>query len=161
MASKAKMRLIHDLHHLQKENNPNFIACVNEDNILEWKALLYGPSNSVHQNGAYLISFTFTEDFPNKAPHVKFLTKMYHPNIYNNGEICLDILQNRWSSIYNISTILLSIQSLLEEPNTSSPANLEAAKNFEKNLNEYEMNVKETVVESWVNKEMIDFIAGL
>ena len=52
----------------------------------------------------------FTEDYPNKAPQVKFLTKMFHPNIYNDGKICLDILQNQWSPIYDIAAILTSIQ---------------------------------------------------
>jgi ubiquitin-conjugating enzyme E2 A len=55
----------------------------------------------------------FSEDYPNKAPNVKFVTKMFHPNIYNAGQICLDILQNQWSPIYDISAILTSIQVFL------------------------------------------------
>jgi hypothetical protein len=59
---------------------------------------------------------------------VKFESKMFHPNIYNDGGICLDILQNQWSPIYDVSAILTSIQSLLCDPNPNSPANSEAAR---------------------------------
>ncbi|CAN0597534.1 unnamed protein product, partial [Laminaria digitata] len=52
-------------------------------------------------------------------------TDRFHPNIYNNGQICLDILQNQWSPIYDICAILTSIQSLLCDPNPASPANSE------------------------------------
>lgn len=60
---------------------------------------------------------TFEESYPNKPPTVKFLTKMFHPNVYANGELCLDILQNRWSPTYDVAAILTSIQSLLHDPN--------------------------------------------
>jgi hypothetical protein len=73
--------------------------------------------------GTFKLSLVFSEDYPNKAPAVKFITKMFHPNIYADGAICLDILQNQWSPIYDISAILTSIQSLLTDPNPNSPAN--------------------------------------
>ena len=70
---------------------------------------------------------------------------MFHPNIYNDGSICLDILQNMWSPVYDISSILTSIQSLLCDPNPLSPANNEAAELFHKNYKEYVQRVKEIV----------------
>merc|ERR1712107_543062 len=89
------------------------------------------------------------EEFPTKPPHVRFSTKMFHPNIYNNGEICLDILQNQWSPIYDISAILTSIQSLLTDPNPNSPANVEAAKLYQENRREYDRRVQACVEETW------------
>merc|ERR1712072_611013 len=80
---------------------------------------------------------------------VKFLTKMFHPNIYSNGEICLDILQNQWSPIYYIFAILTSIQSLLTDPNPNSPANSEAAQLWSENRREYSGRVAQIVEESW------------
>ena len=70
-----------------------------------------------------LVAVSFSEEYPNKPPTVKFVTKMFHPNVYADGAICLDILQNRWSPTYDVSAMLTSIQSLLDEPNPNSPAN--------------------------------------
>ncbi len=92
---------------------------------------------------------TFSEEFPTKPPHVKFLCPMFHPNIYANGEICLDILQNQWSPIYDIGAILTSIQSLLCDPNPNSPANSEAARLWNENRREYNRRVTQCVEDSW------------
>jgi len=100
-------------------------------------------------SGTFKLSVVFTEDYPNKAPQVKFITKMFHPNIYADGAICLDILQNQWSPIYDISAILTSIQSLLTDPNPNSPANSEASKLYVENKGEYNRRVKAIVEESW------------
>lgn len=85
----------------------------------------------------------------NKPPVVKFVTKLYHPNIYANGGICLDILANQWSPIYDIAAILTSIQSLLTDPNPNSPANVEAAKLYTENRREYDRKVMEVVETGW------------
>eukprot|EP00003_Mantamonas_plastica_P018236 TRINITY_DN298_c0_g1_i2.p4 TRINITY_DN298_c0_g1~~TRINITY_DN298_c0_g1_i2.p4 ORF type:complete len:159 (+),score=82.44 TRINITY_DN298_c0_g1_i2:2161-2637(+) len=78
-----------------------------------------------------------------------FMSKIFHPNVYNDGSICLDILQNQWSPIYDIAAILTSIQSLLCDPNPNSPANSEAARLFKENKREYNRKVKEYVEKSW------------
>ena len=99
-----------------------------DNNIMAWQAVIFGPDDTPWEGGTFKLFLEFTEDYPNKAPSVKFLTKMFHPNIYNDGQICLDILQNQWSPIYDISAILTSIQSLLCDPNPASPANSEASR---------------------------------
>jgi ubiquitin-protein ligase len=90
------------------------------------------------------------QDYPNKPPKVKFVSKIFHPNVYADGAICLDILQNQWSPIYDIAAILTSIQSLLNDPNPNSPANAEAARLWQENRREYAKRVKEVVEQSWV-----------
>ena len=78
---------------------------------------------------------------------------MFHPNVYANGELCLDILQNRWSPTYDVAAILTSIQSLLHDPNPNSPANAEAAQLYRENMKEYVRRVKATVEDSWLDPE--------
>ena len=73
--------------------------------------------------------------------------------VYADGSICLDILQNQWSPIYDISAILTSIQSLLCDPNPNSPANSEAARLYQENRREYERKVKEIVEQSWATDD--------
>lgn len=71
--------------------------------------------------------------------------------VYADGSICLDILQNRWSPTYDVSAILTSIQSLLDEPNPNSPANSLAAQLYQENRREYEKRVAAIVEQSWLN----------
>ena len=109
------------------------------------------------EDGTFKLLLTFDESYPNKPPTVKFLSRMFHPNVYANGELCLDILQNRWSPTYDVAAILTSIQSLLHDPNPNSPANAEAAQLYRENMKEYVRRVKLTVEESWLDpEEMVD-----
>eukprot|EP00354_Favella_ehrenbergii_P001227 CAMPEP_0170472006 /NCGR_PEP_ID=MMETSP0123-20130129/14112_1 /TAXON_ID=182087 /ORGANISM="Favella ehrenbergii, Strain Fehren 1" /LENGTH=140 /DNA_ID=CAMNT_0010739995 /DNA_START=250 /DNA_END=673 /DNA_ORIENTATION=+ len=87
----------------------------------------------------------FLQDYPNKPPKVKFLTKMFHPNIYSDGSICLDIFKTTWSPVYDVSAVLTSIQSLLTDPNPNSPVNAIASKMFVKNYQEYCAKVRQCV----------------
>uniref|UniRef100_M8BBS1 Ubiquitin-conjugating enzyme E2 2 n=1 Tax=Aegilops tauschii TaxID=37682 RepID=M8BBS1_AEGTA len=99
--------------------------------------------------GTFKLTLQFTEDYPNKPPTVRFVSRMFHPNIYADGSICLDILQNQWSPIYDVAAILTSIQSLLCDPNPNSPANSEAARMYSENKREYNRKVREVVEQSW------------
>lgn len=86
---------------------------------------------------------------------MKFISEIFHPNVYASGDLCLDILQNRWSPTFDVSSILTSIQSLLNDPNISSPANVEAANLYKDHTAQYVKRVRETVEKSW-NDEMDD-----
>jgi ubiquitin-protein ligase len=70
----------------------------------------FSPSDTPFEDGTFKLTMEFNEEYPNKPPTVKFVSKMFHPNVYADGGICLDILQNRWSPTYDVSAILTSIQ---------------------------------------------------
>mmetsp|Transcript_45473 Transcript_45473/g.99010 ORF Transcript_45473/g.99010 Transcript_45473/m.99010 type:complete len:170 (-) Transcript_45473:51-560(-) len=156
MTTVARRRLMRDLKKLQSDPPQGISASPLKDDIMKWTAVMFGPDDTPWEGGTFQLEVSFTEEFPTKAPHVKFLTKMFHPNIYNNGEICLDILQNQWSPIYDISAILTSIQSLLMDPNPNSPANSEAAKLWSENRREYNRRVTEIVEESWAAADAME-----
>eukprot|EP01004_Peranema_trichophorum_P009583 NODE_8330_length_688_cov_97.883186_g7708_i0.p1 GENE.NODE_8330_length_688_cov_97.883186_g7708_i0~~NODE_8330_length_688_cov_97.883186_g7708_i0.p1 ORF type:complete len:192 (+),score=47.65 NODE_8330_length_688_cov_97.883186_g7708_i0:54-578(+) len=147
-SSQAKRRLLRDLRKIQDDPPQGVTGAPMDDNIFSWNAIILGPDDTCWEGGTFQLTMTFTEDYPNKAPKVVFVTKMFHPNIYADGSICLDILQNNWSPIYDVSAILTSIQSLLTDPNPNSPANGEAAKLYRDDRRMYERRVKEMVDKS-------------
>lgn len=123
MSTSARRRLIRDFRRLQEDAPSGVNAAPLEDNIMVWEAVIFGPEDTPWENGTFKLKMTFSEDYPVKPPHVVFVTPIFHPNVYANGDICLDILNKQWTPIYDIGSILTSIQSLLTDPNPSSPAN--------------------------------------
>lgn len=73
-------------------------------------AVIIGPAETPFEDGTFRLVMQFEEQYPNKPPLVKFISKMFHPNVYASGELCLDILQNRWSPTYDVAAVLTSIQ---------------------------------------------------
>ena len=73
-------------------------------------AVIIGPAETPFEDGTFRLVMHFEEQYPNKPPGVKFISQMFHPNVYGTGELCLDILQNRWSPTYDVAAVLTSIQ---------------------------------------------------
>ncbi|KAB2085973.1 hypothetical protein ERO13_A05G413000v2 [Gossypium hirsutum] len=97
------------------------------ESIFTWIGTIKGGEGTMYEGLSYKLSLRFPLDYPFKPPQVKFETTCFHPNVDQFGNICLDILQDKWSSAYDCRTILLSVQSLLGEPNPESPLNTYAA----------------------------------
>ena len=128
MSTNAERRLLKDLKKMQEDESSDTIqAAPADDSLYKWEAVIFGPDDTIWEGGIFKLILEFSEDYPNKPPKVKFLTAMFHPNIYKDGGICLDILNTMWSPVYDVSSILRSIQSLLCDPNPNSPANYEAS----------------------------------
>merc|ERR1711976_594898 len=153
----ARKRLMRDYIRLQNSETYGMTAFPLKNNIMQWYATIFGPEDTPWEGGTFKLKLVFNEDYPNKPPSVSFTSKMFHPNIYENGSICLDILQHNWTPIYDISAILLSIQSLLTDPNPRSPANFEAAKLYQENNLQYENCIRQHVEKSWDTKELKDY----
>ncbi|KAM6380055.1 ubiquitin-conjugating enzyme E2 B isoform 1-T1 [Pluvialis apricaria] len=149
MSTPARRRLMRDFKRLQEDPPVGVSGAPSENNIMQWNAVIFGPEGTPFEDGTFKLVIEFSEEYPNKPPTVRFLSKMFHPNVYADGSICLDILQNRWSPTYDVSSILTSIQSLLDEPNPNSPANSQAAQLYQENKREYEKRVSAIVEQSW------------
>ena len=85
-----------------------------------------------HADGTYKLELFLPEDYPMTPPKLRFLTKIYHPNVDRIGRICLDVLKDKWSPALQIRTVLLSIQCLMSAPNPDDPLNNEAAEQWKR-----------------------------
>ena len=92
MTSSSKRRLLRDFKKLQDEPPNGLSATPQLNNIMSWDAVIFGPDDTPWEGATFRLTLEFSEDYPNKAPIVKFRTKIFHPNVYNDGSICLDIL---------------------------------------------------------------------
>nr|VZI10944.1 unnamed protein product [Spirometra erinaceieuropaei] len=152
MNTSAQRRLLRDFKRLQNDPPPGICGSPT-DSILVWHAVVFGLKGTAFEDGTFKLKLEFTEEYPIKAPRVVFLSKMFHPNIYADGSICLDVLSRAWSPTYDVPAILTSIQSLLNEPNPNSPANSAAAQLYFDNRREYEKRVRACVEDSWDDKD--------
>jgi len=126
---------------LQEEPVEGFrVKLVSDEDMFVWEVALFGPPDTLYQGGYFKAQLKFPQDYPYNPPTVRFLSKVWHPNVYENGDLCISILHppvddpqsgelpcERWNPTQNVRTVLLSVVSLLNEPNTFSPANVDAS----------------------------------
>ncbi|KAL6195295.1 hypothetical protein ACLB2K_030915 [Fragaria x ananassa] len=144
MASK---RILKELKDLQKDPPTSCSAGPVAEDMFHWQATIMGPADSPYAGGVFLVSIHFPPDYPFKPPKVAFRTKVFHPNINSNGSICLDILKEQWSPALTISKVLLSICSLLTDPNPDDPLVPEIAHMYKTDRAKYESTAR-----SWTQK---------
>ena len=123
-------RIRKELELIKSDPPSNCSAGPDDDNIYNWTATIMGPTETVYEGGIFFLNIEFPENYPYKPPKIRFLTKIYHPNINASGGICLDILKEQWSPALTISKVLLSICSLMDDQNPNDPLNVDAAKLF-------------------------------
>lgn len=160
----ATKALQQELKGLQKEPLEGFTVKLVNDNLFEWEVAIFGPPNTLYQGGYFKSVIKFPQDYPYNPPSVRFSTKMWHPNIYENGDVCISILHppvddptntelpsEKWNPAQNVRTVMMSIISLLNEPNTFSPANVDASVMYRRYIDsktadkEYENIIKKQV----------------
>ena len=123
-----------------------------DGNYYHWLATIIGPNETPFEGGIFLLDIHFPPDYPFKQPKVKFITKIYHPNIDKLGNICLDILKDAWSPALTISKVLLSICSLLIDPNPDDPLRQDVAKLYLENKVEYDIKVRQETTKYAIGK---------
>nr|XP_034956939.1 ubiquitin-conjugating enzyme E2 C-like [Zootoca vivipara] len=117
----VRSRLQQELMTLMMSGDKGISAFPESDNLFKWIGTINGATGTVYEDLRYKLSLEFPSGYPYNAPTVKFLTPCYHPNVDLQGNICLDILKDKWSALYDVRTILLSIQSLLGGKDLSMP----------------------------------------
>tara|TARA_Y100000992_G_scaffold110264_1_gene71788 strand:- start:793 stop:1239 length:447 start_codon:yes stop_codon:yes gene_type:complete len=136
-------RIQKELEEIKKDPPTNCSAGPVDDDIFHWQATIIGPEDSPYHGGVFIVNINFSTDYPFKPPKCQFLTKIYHPNINEQGGICLDILKENWSPALTVSKLLLSICSLLTDPNPDDPLVIEIANLYKKNKEAYNEKAKE------------------
>lgn len=114
-------RIVKETQRLTQEPVPGITAKPYEDNLRYFNVVISGPSESCYEGGFFRLELFLPSDYPMAPPKVRFLTKIFHPNVDKLGRICLDILKDKWSPALQIRTVLLSIQALLSAPNPDDP----------------------------------------
>ena len=141
MASK---RITRELADLRKDPPLNCSAGpISEDDVYKWEGVIFGPSESPYTGGVFNLTIEFPVDYPFKPPRLMFKTKIYHPNINTGGFICLDILKQNWSPALTISKVLLSVLSMLTDPNPNDPLMPDIAKQYTENRALYEFTARQ------------------
>jgi ubiquitin-conjugating enzyme E2 D len=123
------------------KNFPNEILSLSpvdeRSGLRHLSAVIRGPVDTPYENEIFVLDIQVPSDYPYKPPKVKFITKVFHPNISSKGEICLDTLGTMWRPACSIEKTLLSIVALLSDPNTDDFLEPESAYLYKENRKEY------------------------
>mgnify|MGYP002386835444 CR=1 FL=1 len=159
-AEFGKTLLMNQFKHLSKHCPDGFSIGLVDDNVYEWQVLMQGPEDTDYEGGYFPCRLSFTSDFPNSPPTMRFTTRgFWHPNVYPDGRVCISILHEakedpfneaeqmseKWRPIIGVEAILVSVQSMLSEPNFSSPANIDASVEMQKDPEAYRKRIRQLV----------------
>ncbi len=143
----ALKRIQKELEEINDDPPSNCSAGPVGDDMFHWSSTIMGPDDSPYSGGIFFLNIRFPGDYPFKPPKISFETRIYHCNISSNGIICLDILKDHWSPALTLSKILLSISSLLTDPNPDDPLVPEIANLLKLNKEKHDINAKNWTLE--------------
>jgi ubiquitin-conjugating enzyme E2 G1 len=157
--SQAALLLRKQLAELNKNPVEGFSAgLIDDEDIFRWEVMIIGPPDTLYEGGFFKCHLYFPTEYPLRPPVLKFLTDIWHPNIEKDGKVCISILHEpgddrfgyekaseRWLPIHTVETILISVISMLADPNDESPANVDAAKEWRENYQEFRRKVARCV----------------
>ena len=136
-------RIVKETEKLQKEPPPGIAASPTADNPRYFKVVVAGPSQSAYEGGVFNLELFLPEEYPMAPPKVRFLTRIYHPNVDKIGRICLDILKDKWSPALTIKTALVSLQALMSAPEPDDPQDAEVATMYKTDRSRFERKAAE------------------
>ncbi|KAF9476628.1 hypothetical protein BDN70DRAFT_862986 [Pholiota conissans] len=121
-------RVMRELNELEKNPPEGIRIQMNDEDMLDVTGIIAGPEGTPYNGGYFRVKFKFTDEFPAAPPKCWFATKIFHPNVGGNGEICVNTLKKDWKSSYGIGHILVTVKCLLIYPNPESALDEEAGK---------------------------------
>ncbi|XP_030624538.1 ubiquitin-conjugating enzyme E2G 1b isoform X2 [Chanos chanos] len=141
MTEQSSLLLRKQLAELNKNPVEGFSAgLIDDDDIYQWEVVVIGPQDTLYEGGFFKAHLNFPHDYPLRPPKMRFITEIWHPNVAKNGDVCISILhepgedkygyekpEERWLPIHTVETIMISVISMLADPNGDSPANVDAA----------------------------------
>ena len=136
-------RLNAELKNITKNLPSNCTAYPSGEDIYNWQATIKGPSDSPYEDGIFFLNILFSPDYPFQPPKIRFETKVYHCNINFDGWISLDVLSSQWTPAFTIASSLLSITSLLSDPNPDNPLVPEIARLYKEDKVKHDKVAKE------------------
>jgi len=144
MVDSLKNRIVKEFDDLKKAEKENqIIVDMVDKDIRHWKGKIKGPIDTVYEGGIFSIDIVITEEYPFKAPKMKFDTKIWHPNISSvTGAICLDILKNEWTPALTIRTALISLQALMCQPVPEDPQDAQVASQYKTDIKAFNETAK-------------------
>ena len=145
--SIALRRLRRELTDITNDPPPMCSAGPVDDDMFTWKGTIMGPADSPYEGGVFCLNIQFPRNYPFRPPLIYFTTPIYHPNINRKGYICLDIFRSQWSPIMTISKLLLSISSMLCDPNPNDAFVPSIARMYLKDRATYD-----TTARAWTKK---------
>ena len=122
------------------------------ENLLQFEVVVC-PDEGFYRGGLFAFSFNVRKSYPHEPPKVKCHTKVYHPNIDLEGNVCLNILREDWKPVLSISAVIYGLLFLFLEPNPADPLNKEAADALQENPAQFESNVRKTLAGSYIGQE--------
>ncbi|KAI0710522.1 ubiquitin-conjugating enzyme/RWD-like protein [Earliella scabrosa] len=114
-------RIHREIADLKKEDLGPIKLAPSDDDLFHWNATIPGPEGSVYEGGLFHVEIVLGHDYPFSAPRMTFRTRIYHMNINDRGSICIDILKHNWSPALSLFKVVLSLSSLLTDPNPKDP----------------------------------------
>ncbi len=140
-------RLVRELREVAEDGGSGVSARPKGDNISHLFGSIQGPGDTPYEGGIFEVDITVPNDYPFEPPKMKFVTKVWHPNVSSQtGAICLDILKDQWSPAMTLRTALLSVQALLSSPEPNDPQDAQVAKQYLVNRREFDEQAR-----SWTN----------
>ncbi|KAK3673226.1 Ubiquitin-conjugating enzyme E2 15 [Recurvomyces mirabilis] len=166
-SASAAILLNRQFKQMQTDKDIPGISCgLVGDSVFEWEIMIMldEEQDGLYGGGCFKGNMSFPPTYPHAPPRLKFQTPLFHPNVFENGEVCISILHppgddkygyesaaERWSPVQTPETILLSVISMLGSPNDESPANIEAGKLWREDKKEFKKKVRKCVRDSQEN----------